>query len=133
MDIHPVRTEAEYDAALLDVERLWGATAGTPESDHLEVLATLISAYEEQHHPILPPDPIDALTFYMEAKGLSLEDLEPCIGDRQRVEEVLNRKRALTIEMIRNLHDQWDLPADALIRRYPIRRARRSSRTKAAV
>ena len=115
-NLKPIRSEADYDAALAEVERLWGAKAGTPESDRLDVLATLIDAYEAEHHPMDPPDPIEAIQFRMEQQGLTRKDLEPIIGTRTRVAEVLNRKRGLSIGMIRRLHDRLGISAEVLIR-----------------
>ncbi|MFT9251592.1 MAG: transcriptional regulator, partial [Acetobacter okinawensis] len=104
-DLKPIRNEADYDAALEEVGRLWGAKSGTPDGDRLDVLATLIDAYEAKHHPIDPPDPVEAIRFRMEQQGLTRKDLEPMIGPRNRVADVLNRKRGLSIDMIRQLHD----------------------------
>jgi HTH-type transcriptional regulator/antitoxin HigA len=115
-DLKPIRNEADYDAALAEVERLWGAAGGTPEGDRLDVLATLIDAYETRHHPIDPPDPVEAIKFRMEQQGLNRKDLEPLIGTRTRVAEVLNRRRSLSIGMIRRLHDQLGISAEVLIR-----------------
>jgi HTH-type transcriptional regulator/antitoxin HigA len=115
-DLKPIRSETDYDAALVELERLWGAPSGTPERDRLEVLATLIEAYEERHHPMDPPDPIEAILFRMEAQGLTRKDLEPFIGSRARVSEVLNRQRGLSIEMIRRLHEGLGISAEVLIR-----------------
>lgn len=97
------------------IEALWGAEPGTPEADQLEVLVTLMDAYEAEHHAIDSPDPIDALLFRMEQAGLSRKDLEPYIGSRARVSEVLNRRRSLTLAMIRRLRDGLGIPADVLI------------------
>lgn len=119
-ELKPIRTEADYDAALAEVERLWGAASGTPEGDRLDVLATLIEVYEAKHYPMDPPDPIEAIRFRMEQQGLTRKDLEPIIGTRGRVAEVLNRRRGLSIEMIRNLHEQLGISAEVLIR--PTRR-----------
>ncbi|MGX9576969.1 helix-turn-helix domain-containing protein [Mesorhizobium sp. f-mel] len=116
IELKPVRSEADYAAALAEAERLWGAKSGTPEGDRLDVLATLIEVYEEKNHPMDPPDPIEAIKFRMEQQGLSRKDLEPIIGTRGRVAEVLNRRRGLSIEMIRNLHDQLGISAEVLIR-----------------
>jgi HTH-type transcriptional regulator/antitoxin HigA len=115
-DLKPIRTEADYETALAEVERLWGAKSGTPKGDRLDVLATLIEAYEARQYPMDPPDPIEAICFRMEQKGLTRKDLEPMIGTRNRIAEVLNRKRGLSIEMIRNLHEKLDIAADVLIR-----------------
>jgi len=117
VELKPIRTEEDYENALAEVERLWGARSGTREGDRLDVLATLIDAYEAQHYPMDPPDPIEAIKFRMEQQGLTRKDLEPLIGTRARVTEVLNRKRSLSIEMIRRLHDRLGISADVLIRR----------------
>jgi HTH-type transcriptional regulator/antitoxin HigA len=120
-DLKPIRTEADYEAALAEVERLWGATAGTPQGDRLDILATLIDAYESERYPMDPPDPIDAIKFRMEQQGLSRKDLEGLIGTRTRIAEVLNRRRGLSINMIRRLHDRLGISAEVLIR--PTRRS----------
>ncbi len=122
--LHPIRTEADHQAALAEVETLMGATPGTPEGDRLDVLATLIEAYEAAHIPIPAPDPIDAILFMMEQKQLGRRDLEAAIGSRARVAEVLNRRRALTLPMIRRLSRLLDIPAEVLIQPYPTRPAR---------
>src|SRR6266699_209473 len=115
-EIKPIRTKRDYEAALTEIERLWGAKADTPEGDRLDVLATLIDAYETEHYPMDPPDPIEAIKFRMEQQGLTRKDLEPLIGTRTRVAEVLNRKRSLSIAMIRRLHERLGIPAEVLIR-----------------
>ena len=115
-ELKPIRTKADYNRALADVERLWGAKGGTPEGDRLDVLATLIDAYETEHYPMDPPDPVEAIKFRMEQQGLTRKDLEPLIGTRTRVSEVLNRKRNLSIGMIRRLHDRLGISAEVLIR-----------------
>ncbi len=115
-DLKPIRTKADYKAALAEVERLWGAKSGTPKGDRLDVLATLIDAYETQHYPMDPPDPIDAIQFRMEQQGLTRKDLEPLIGTRARVAEIMTRKRNLSIDMIRRLHEQLGISAEVLIR-----------------
>ena len=122
MDIRPLRTEADYDAALREIENLWGAPYGSPQGDRLEVLVTLVEAYEEKHYPIEPPDPIEAILHQMESQGLSRRDLEPLLGSRGRVSEILNRKRPLSIEMIRNLHAGLGISADVLVQPYELRR-----------
>lgn len=121
-ELKPVRNEADYAAALAEVERLWGAKSGTPKGDRLDILATLIDAYEAQHYPMDPPDPIEAIKFRMEQQGLTRKDLEPIFGTRNRTSEVLNRKRSLSIEMIRNLNARLGISAEVLIR--PVRRKR---------
>jgi HTH-type transcriptional regulator / antitoxin HigA len=115
-EIKPIRSEADYEEALTEVERLWGARSGTPEGDRLDVLATLIDAYESAHHPIDPPDPIEAIKFRMEQQGLTRKDLEGVLGSRTRIAEVLNRRRGLSINMIRRLHDKLGISAEVLIR-----------------
>ncbi|MBF0143211.1 MAG: helix-turn-helix domain-containing protein [Magnetococcales bacterium] len=115
MDIRPIKTEQDHDAALAEVERLMDAGPDTPEGDRLDVLATLIEAYEARHHAIGLPDPVEAIKFRMEQMGLSRKELEPFIGSRARVAEVLNRKRQLSLEMIRRLHEGLKIPAEVLI------------------
>ena len=114
-NVKPIRSEADYDAALEDVEALWGAASGTPRGDQLDVLATLIDAYEAKHYPMDPPDPVEAIKFRMEQQGMTRKDLEPIIGTRTRIAEVLGRKRSLSIGMIRRLHDQMGISAEVLI------------------
>jgi len=115
-ELKPIRTKADYEKAFSDVERLWGAKSGTPKGDRLDVLATLIDAYEAEHYLMEAPDPVEAIKFRMEQQGLSRKDLEPLIGTRTRVAEVLNRKRSLSIGMIRRLHDRLGISAEVLIR-----------------
>jgi HTH-type transcriptional regulator/antitoxin HigA len=119
-DLKPIRSEADYQAALIELGRLWGAKTGTVEGDRLDVLATLIDAYENEREPMDPPDPIEAIKFRMEQQGLTRRDLEPIIGSRARVAEVLNRKRDLSIAMIRRLHERLGISAEVLIR--PVRK-----------
>ena len=115
MEIQPIKTERDYDAALAEVDALWGAEPDTPEGDKLDILITLVEAYEARHHPILPPDPIEAILFRMEQSGLERKDLEPYIGHSGRVSEVLNRKRPLTLPMIRKLWKGLHIPLESLI------------------
>src|SRR5437016_13986546 len=115
-EVRPIRTKRDYEAALKEVERLWGAKTGTSSGDRLDVLATLIDAYEAEHYPMDPPDPIEAIKFRMEQQGLTRRDLEPFIGSRTRVAEVLNRKRGLSIGMIRRLNRGLGISAEVLIR-----------------
>ncbi len=115
-EIKPIRTKRDYEAALTEIERLWGAKADTPEGDRLDVLATLIDAYETEHYPMDPPDPIEAIKFRMEQQGLTRKDLEEIIGTRTRIAEILNRKRGLSITMIRRLHERLGISAEVLIR-----------------
>lgn len=120
MEIKPIHTEADYEAALQEIDRLWDAPAGTTDGDKLDILATLVEVYEEKHHPILPPDPVEAILHYMESQSLARHDLEPYLGSRARVSEVLNRKRPLSLNMIRKLQAGLGIPADVLIRPYEL-------------
>ena len=120
MDIRPIHTDAEYEAALAEIERLFDAAPNTPEGDRLEVFATLVEAYEEQHYSIPAPEPIEAIKYHMESRGLCRRDLEPYLGSRARVAEVLNRKRPLSLEMIRRLHTGLGIAAEILIQPYPL-------------
>jgi HTH-type transcriptional regulator / antitoxin HigA len=123
MDIRPIRTKADYRAALKEVERLWNADPGTPEGDRSDVLVTLIEAYEAKHHPTPAPDPIAAIEFMMEQKDLTRRDLEPAIGSRGRVSEVLTRMRPLTPPMVRQLSALLEIPTDVLVQFYKTRSA----------
>ena len=115
-EIKPIRTQADYEEALSEAARLWGAASGTKNGDRLDVLATLIDSYEAQHYPMDPPDPVEAIKFRLEQQGLGRKDLEPLIGSRARVAEIMNRKRGLSIEMIRRLHEELGISAEVLIR-----------------
>jgi len=123
MTLRPIRTKREHQAALREVEALWEAPSGSPEADRLEVLTLLVEAYEREYYPIEAPDPIDFLQHVMQARGMTRKNLEPYIGSRARVAEVLNRVRPLTLEMIRRLASGLKLPADVLIRGYELKRA----------
>jgi HTH-type transcriptional regulator/antitoxin HigA len=125
--IRPIRSVADRRAALAKIERLMDARKGTPAGDRLDVLATLVEAWEARHVPIGAPDRIAAVRFMMEQKGLSRRDLEPAIGSRAPVAEVLNKRRALTRPMIRALGPLLDLPADVLVRAYPTHAAGRTT------
>ncbi len=120
MDIKPIKTEFDYNAALVEIEQLMGAEPNTPEGDKLDVLTTLVEAYEEKYYPIDPPDPIEAIIHEMESQGLTRKDLERYLGTRARVSEVLNRKRSLSLQMIRNLQEGLGISAEILINPYPI-------------
>ena len=118
MNVKPIRTEEDYQEALQEVEKLMEAQPepGTPEADRLEVLATLLDAYEARHFPIPEPDdPVQVLEYYMESRGLNRSDLIPFLGSKERVSEALHRKRSLSLEMIRRLHAGLGIPADLLI------------------
>jgi len=123
MILRPIRTKREHQTALKEAEALWNAPEGSPAADRLEVLTLLIEAYEREHYPIADPDPIDFLRHVMEARELSRKDLEPFIGSRARVAEVLNRVRPLTLDMIRRLAAGLKIPADVLVRDYKLKRA----------
>jgi HTH-type transcriptional regulator / antitoxin HigA len=116
MDIKPIRSEADYQAALKEIDKLIESQPGTPEGDRMDVLATLVEAYEAKHFPIPEPDdPVEVLGYYMESRGLNRSDLIPYLGSKERVSEVLNRKRGLSLEMIRRLHDGLGIPADLIV------------------
>ena len=116
MEIKPIRTKADHRAALKAVEELMAARQGTRDGERLDVLVTLIEAYERKHSPMELPDPIEAIRFSMEQKGLTVRDLVPMIGQINRVYEILNGKRPLTLQMIRRLHLALGIPAESLIR-----------------
>jgi len=123
MTLKPIKLEADYEQALQDIERLWEAEPGTPESDTLEILVTLVEAYEREHYELPPPDPIDALEYFMESRGWTRKDLEPYIGSRGRVSEILGRKRPLTLAMIRRLEQATGIPASILVQPYETEQA----------
>jgi len=120
MEIHPIRTEADYREALSQIEQLFEAAPGTPEEDRLDVMATLVQAYEEEHDPIPLPDPIEAMQYFIESRRLSPRDLEAYLGDQERVASILNRASPLTLDMIRRLHAGLGMPADVLIQPYAV-------------
>lgn len=115
MNIKPIRSDEDLAAAFARMEQLWGAEIGTPEGDDLEVLAVLIEKYEDEHYPMPPSDPIEAIKFRMDQQGLTARDLEPYIGSSGRVSEVLNRKRKLSLAMIKRLHDGLHIPYESLL------------------
>ena len=123
MELKPIRTKRDYEAALKQAQAWWDAPAGSPKAERLDVLVLLIEDYEMRHFPIDPPDPVEFLQFIMEQRGLVRKDLEPFIGSRARVAEVLNRVRPLSLEMIRSLSEGLNLPADVLVKRYELRDA----------
>lgn len=123
MDVKPIKSEADYRRALAEVERLWDAEPGSPEGDYAEVLSTLVEAYETRFHPVLAPDPIAAIEFMMEQNGLTRRDLEPAIGSRGRVSEILNRKRPLTLPMVRALSTLLHIPPAVLVQPYQTKSA----------
>jgi HTH-type transcriptional regulator / antitoxin HigA len=130
LKIRPIKTEADYDAALARAAELMDAEEGTPDADELDVLATLIEAYEDEHYPMGLSDPIEAIKARMEREGLTRKDLEPMIGSRTRVAEVLNRKRNLSIGMIRRLHAKLGISAEVLIQ--PTKKPRQPRKQKRA-
>lgn len=121
MITRPIRDEAEYEAALSEIARLMDiAQPASPEEDLLDLLATLVDVYEDEHHPVLPPDPIDALEHYLDRKGMTRKALEPYIGHRGRVAEIMNRRRPLTLDMIRKLEKGTGIPASVLVQPYEL-------------
>jgi len=127
MNLKPIKTKADYETALREIERLWGADEGTPEGDRLEVLTTLIVAYEEAHFPMDLPDPIEAIKFRLEQQGEDHKSLIGIIGNRTRVYEILRRDRPLSLTMIRRLNRHLRIPAEVLIRPVRIRRRKKAA------
>ena len=115
MNIHPIKTENDYDAALSEIERLWGSKEGTESGDKLDILLVLVEDYENKKHAIDLPDPVEAIKFRMDQMNLSRKDMEKMIGSRARVSEVLNRRRGLSLNMIRSLHSNLHIPLESLI------------------
>jgi HTH-type transcriptional regulator/antitoxin HigA len=132
MIIKPIRSADDHQAALAELERLWDAQPGTPEGDTFEVLATLVDAYERAHTPIGPPDPVEAIKFRLEQQGRPRKVLEPLLGTRARVSEVLNGRRKLTLPMIRGLHHELGIPLEALVAEPRKPRTRKSRGKRAA-
>jgi HTH-type transcriptional regulator / antitoxin HigA len=120
MDIKPIKSEQDYQDALAEIDRLFEAVPSTPEGDRVEVLVTLVEAYESKYYALPLPDPIEALEFHMERLGLTRRELEPFLGTRARVSEILNRRRPLTMRMIRNIHDGLGISYDVLMQRHPL-------------
>jgi HTH-type transcriptional regulator / antitoxin HigA len=118
IEVKPIKTEKDYEYALAEIERMFDAKPGTPDGDHLEILTTLVEAYENQHYTIPLPDPVEAIKYFLDSRGLTRKDLELYLGSRARVSEILNRKRPLSLEMIRRLHQGLGIPADVLIQPY---------------
>jgi HTH-type transcriptional regulator/antitoxin HigA len=115
MDIKPIRTAADHRKALHEIERLWKAVPGTPEHDRLEVLETLVEAWEDKHVPIPPPDPVEAIRFRLDQLGLGQRDLARILGSRARASEVLNRRRRLSLPMMKRLNRELGIPGDILL------------------
>jgi len=130
MEVRPIKNESDYEAALVEIDKLMDARSGTARGDRLDVLVTLVEAYEERHWSVEPPDPIDAIKLRMEQRGLTRGDLEKVLGSKSRVSEILNRKRPLTVEMMRRLHETLAIPAESLIKPTirPVRRRRNRAR-----
>ena len=127
METRPIRNQKDYQATLLEIEQLWDAPAKSSQADRLEVLSLLVEQYEKRHHPIEDVDPIELIEHGMQSRGLSRKDLEPVIGPRGRVADVLNRVRPLTLGMIRRLVTQLQLPADVLVQPYALRKDRQAA------
>lgn len=115
MDIRPIKTEQDYNSALSRIEKLWGVKKDTPEGDELDLIVTLVESYEMKHYPIAPPDPIDAIKFRMEQMGMTSADMVQYLGSQSRVSEILNRKRHLTLNMIKSLYKGLKIPAEILL------------------
>ena len=128
MQIRPIKTEADYEMALAAIRKLMNAKPDTSEGERLEVLGALVETYEREHFPMELPDPVEAIKFRMEQMGLTRRDLEKTLGGKNRVSEVLNRRRRLTLSMIRSLSKRLDIPADVLVREYKVRAPKSSSR-----
>ena len=123
MKLRPIKTQADHRAALAEIQRLFDARPGTAAGDRLEILVTLVEAYEERQCPMPPPDPVEAIRYAMESRGLSSDDLVPVLGTRRHVNEILGRKRALTLDMVRRLHTALGISADVLIQTSPAKAA----------
>ena len=123
MDIHPIRTEQEHAAALVEIDALWGAEEGTSDADRLSVLTTLVDAYEHDTFPLPAIDPVEAILARMDMEGYTRADFAVLVGSQSRASEILNRKRGLTMEMAHKLHSEWKIPAELLITPYELKRA----------
>lgn len=132
MDIKPIKTEADYESVLNEIESLMDAEPGTPDGDKLEVLVTLVEAYEAKHYKIPLPDPIDAIEHCIESRGLTRRDLAPFLGSPSRVSDILNRRRPLTLQMIRNLEAGLGIPASVLTQEYDLRVAKEAKAKRPA-
>jgi HTH-type transcriptional regulator / antitoxin HigA len=115
MEIRPIKTEQDYNFAISRIEELWGAKKDTPEGDEFDLLVTLVEAYEMKHYPVAPPDPVDAIKFRMEQMGMTKADMIKYLGSQSRVSEILNRKRSLSLSMIKSLYKELKIPADILL------------------
>lgn len=126
MDIKPIRNDEDYETALEEIEALWDAVPGSADEDRLDVLVLLVEAYEQENYPIPAPDPIEMILHVLDARGLTRRDLEPLLGGRGRVSEILNRRRPLSLEMIRRLQSGLGIPADVLVQPYALQNKRSS-------
>ncbi len=115
MEIKPIKTEQDYNMSIKRIEELWGARRDTPKGDELDLLSTLVESYEMKHYPIAPPDPIDAIKFRMEQMGMTKADMVKYLGSQSRVSEILNRKRRLTLKMVKSLYKGLKIPAEILL------------------
>jgi HTH-type transcriptional regulator/antitoxin HigA len=115
MHIRPIKTEKDYNSAIKRIEELWGSKKDTPKGDELDLLVTLVESYEMKHYPIAPPDPVDAIKFRMEQMGMTKEDMVKYLGSQSRVSEILNRKRNLTLKMVKSLYKGLKIPAEILL------------------
>ncbi len=115
MEIRPIKTEQDYDSAISRIEELWGAKKDTSDGDELDLLVTLVESYEMKHYPIAPPDPVDAIKFRMEQMGMTNSDMVKYLGSQSRVSEILNKKRKLTLGMIKSLYKGLKIPAEILL------------------
>ncbi|MBI4304626.1 MAG: helix-turn-helix domain-containing protein [Chloroflexi bacterium] len=120
VEVKPIKSEADYENALSEIEESFGAKPGTPEADRLEILTAVVEAFENQHYAIPLPDPVEAISYFLESRGLTRKELELYLGSRARVSEILNRKRPLSLEMIRRLHRDLGIPAEVLIQPYEV-------------
>ncbi len=118
MNIKPIKTKKDYEEAMLRLEEIFNAKKGTPKGDELEILSLLIEKYEDEKFPIDLPDPIEAIKFRMEQSGLTQTDLANIVGQKSRASEILNRKRKLSLDMIRQLHNKWRIPTEVLVQAY---------------
>jgi HTH-type transcriptional regulator/antitoxin HigA len=130
MDIRPIRNHEDHTEALREIERLWGSDIGTPDGDKLDVLVTLVEAYENSHWPIEAPDPVELIKTHMEISGLTQSDLGAVLQSPPRASEILNRKRALSMDMVYRLSREWHLPADQLIQPYHLANEREARQSK---
>lgn len=123
MELRPIKTESDYQNALTEIERLFDAEPSSPELDRLDILTTLVEAYEQHHYPIDAPDPISAILYHLEAHGLSHQDLAASIGDSEQVTAILNRQQPLNLDIIRRLNQDFGIPAEVLIKPYSLEKA----------